>query len=124
MLAMRARGLLSLVAAFLAVLAADAAPRRAHADPPTAAPTTTAAAPAPVAPGTPVVVAAMGDSLSDPRVGGGKYLDRLRARCPRSRFDSYGKGGEMVNQMRRRFEREVFAPGNPAYTHVIVFGGV
>jgi lysophospholipase L1-like esterase len=127
---MRARGLLSLVAAFLAALAIDGAPQRAHADSPVAAPTAptaptpTAAAPAPVAQGTPVVVAAMGDSLSDPRVGGGKYLDRLRARCPRSRFDAYGKGGEMVNQMRRRFEREVFAPGSPAYTHVIVFGGV
>src|SRR5579872_5040513 len=72
----------------------------------------------------PFVVAAMGDSLSDPRVGGGKYLDVLRKRCPLSRFDSYGKGGEMVNQMRRRFAGDIFAPGKPRYTHVIVFGGV
>jgi lysophospholipase L1-like esterase len=73
---------------------------------------------------TAVVVAAMGDSLTDVRVGGGKYLDVLRRRCPRSRFDSYGRGGEMVNQMRARFAADVFGPGKPAYTHVIVFGGV
>ena len=30
----------------------------------------------------------------------------------------------MVNQMRRRFDDDVFGPGKPAYTHVIVFGGV
>jgi len=72
---------------------------------------------------TPVVVAAMGDSLTDARVGGGKFLDLLRQRCPQSRFDNYGKGGEMVNQMRHRFD-ELFSPGKPAYTHVIVFGGV
>jgi hypothetical protein len=64
----------------------------------------------------PVVVAAMGDSLSDPRVGGGKYLDVLPKRCPRVRFDSYGKGGEMVNQMRHRFTDDIFGPGKPAYT--------
>jgi lysophospholipase L1-like esterase len=75
-------------------------------------------------PKAPVVVAAMGDSLSDPHVGGGKFLDVLREHCPRSRFDSYGIGGQMVNQMRRRFDEDLFAPGKPAYTHVIVFGGV
>ena len=36
-------------------------------------------------------------------------------------IDGYGKGGDMVNQMRRRFA----ASGNGAgYSHVIVFGGV
>jgi lysophospholipase L1-like esterase len=30
----------------------------------------------------------------------------------------------MVNQMRRRFFSQVVAPGAPAYSHVIVFGGV
>ncbi len=80
----------------------------AHADPPRA----------------PVVVAAMGDSLTDARSSGGKFLDLLRERCPRSRFDNYGKGGQMVNQMRRRFADDIFGPGKPAYTHVIVFGGV
>lgn len=72
----------------------------------------------------PVIVAAMGDSLTDPRARGGKYLDVLRTRCSKSRFDSYGVGGQMVNQMRRRFDDDVFGPGKPAYTHVIVFGGV
>jgi lysophospholipase L1-like esterase len=74
------------------------------------------------------VVAAIGDSLTDPKSHGGKYLDVLRERAPESRFDSYGKGGEMVNQMRRRFARDVLGeppiPGKPKYTHVIVFGGV
>lgn len=72
------------------------------------------------------VVAAMGDSLTDPRSHGGLYLADLKELCPESRFDSYGKGGEMVNQMRRRFERDVFGEGDgkPKYTDVIVFGGV
>ena len=74
------------------------------------------------------VVAAIGDSLTDPRSGGGLYLRELQSRCPASRFDAYGKGGEMVNQMRRRFGRDVFGdpgdPPKPRYTHVIVFGGV
>ena len=100
----------SLALAALGAIGASLAASPAHADPPAAK--------------APVVVAAMGDSLSDPRVGGGKYLDVLRKRCPQSRFDSYGKGGEMVNQMRHRFTDEIFAPGKPAYTHVIVFGGV
>ena len=30
----------------------------------------------------------------------------------------------MVNQMRHRFAREVTAPEQPRYTHVIIFGGV
>ncbi len=76
-------------------------------------------------------VAAMGDSLTDPASHGGKYLDWLSARCPKSRFDSYGIGGNMVNQMQRRFSRDVFgipkkkgeAP-KPKYTHLIVLGGI
>ncbi len=70
------------------------------------------------------VVAAVGDSLTDARSGGGKFLSYLRERCPESQFDNYGRGGEMVNQMRRRFGRDVTGPGKPSYTHVIVFGGV
>lgn len=73
--------------------------------------------------GTRYVVAAVGDSLTDAR-GGGKYLAYLAKRCPESRFDNYGRGADMVNQMRRRFAREVFGPSKPKYTHVIVFGGV
>jgi lysophospholipase L1-like esterase len=79
-------------------------------------------------------VAAIGDSLTDLRSQGGLYLRYLHERCPASRFDSYGKGGEMVNQMRRRFVRDVFGEPalipddpdarKPRYTHVIVFGGV
>jgi lysophospholipase L1-like esterase len=108
--AMRARTLASVVSTALVALGVMAVPADAHADSPLAR--------------TPVVVAAMGDSLTDPHSNGGKYLDLLRRRCPRSRFDSYGKGGQMVNQMRRRFVDDLFAPGKPAYTHVIVFGGV
>ncbi|HLM71691.1 MAG TPA: GDSL-type esterase/lipase family protein, partial [Polyangiaceae bacterium] len=76
------------------------------------------------------VVAAMGDSLTDARSHGGKFLNYLRERCPASQFDNYGKGGQMVNQMRKRFARDVLGeppiPGEnkPDYTHVIVFGGV
>lgn len=76
------------------------------------------------------VVAVVGDSLTDARSHGGKYLEVLRQRCPHSRFDNYGVGGEMVNQMRRRFARDVLgeppdpdAP-KPAYTHVLVLGGI
>jgi len=93
-----------------AALALLAAPGRALADP----------APPPQ----PVAVAAIGDSLTDARSHGGKFLEVLRERCPKSRFDNYGKGGQMVNQMRRRFTDEIFGPGQPAYTHVLVFGGV
>jgi lysophospholipase L1-like esterase len=73
------------------------------------------------------VVAALGDSLTDQKVAGGGYLKRLGELCPESRFVSFGKGGDMVNQMRRRFVHDVFegAPdGNDGFTHLIVFGGV
>lgn len=73
-------------------------------------------------------VAAIGDSLTAARSRGGKYLEYLRKRCPKSRFDNFGVGGETVAQMRRRFAREVIGSprpnGEPRYTHVIVFGGV
>jgi lysophospholipase L1-like esterase len=95
-------------AAVLVLSAVLLAPRTSHADPVKH----------------PAVVAAMGDSLTDARSAGGKFLDVLRQRCPKSRFDNYGKGGQMVNQMRRRFADDLFGPGKPAYTHVIVFGGV
>jgi lysophospholipase L1-like esterase len=69
-------------------------------------------------------VAAIGDSLTDARSNGGGYLTLLAGRCPKSRFDNYGKGGDMTNQMRRRFQGEVVTGDKPRYTHVIVFGGV
>lgn len=75
-------------------------------------------------------VAAIGDSLTDARSRGGKYLEYLKRRCPESRFDNYGRGGETVLQMRRRFSREVLGiprdrrHPRPQYGQVIVFGGV
>ncbi len=85
------------------------------------------AAPAPSAPAQPdtagrrYVVAAIGDSLTDPRSGGGKYLKALAARCPESRFDAHGIGGQRTDHMRWRFAHDVIGRG---YTHVIVLGGV
>ena len=70
------------------------------------------------------VVAAIGDSLTDTRVGGGRYMAALAKRCPASRFDAYGIGGQFTSDMRARFASDVFAAGKPAYTHVIVLGGV
>jgi len=75
-------------------------------------------------------VAAIGDSLTDVRVGGGRYLGALARRCPLSRFDAYGVGGQRTNHMRWRFLEDVFGVGaarraaKPAYTHVIVLGGI
>ena len=70
------------------------------------------------------VVAAVGDSLTDFRAHGGGYLKLLQERCPESRFDNFGKGGDMVNQMRRRLEKDVLVGPTTPYTHLIVFGGV
>ncbi len=70
------------------------------------------------------VVAAIGDSLTDEKVGGGKYLQVLRERCPESRFLARGKGGEMVNQMKKRLPHALFGAGMPRLDHVLVLGGV
>lgn len=51
-------------------------------------------------------------------------MRQLREACPKSRWDNYGVGGNMVNQMRRRFDAAVLSPGKPKYTHLIVMGGV
>jgi lysophospholipase L1-like esterase len=80
----------------------------------------------------PVSVAAMGDSLTDPKSHGGLYLKEIEKVCPKSSFANFGKGGNMVNQMRRRFDHDLYGtPDNETsktaktnYTHVIVFGGV
>lgn len=74
----------------------------------------------------PYTVAVLGDSLSDPKVGGGGYLAYVQERCPKTRIDNFAKGGWMVNQMRRRFEEEVLTDPVPAgaYSHLVVFGGV
>ncbi|MBI3200946.1 MAG: SGNH/GDSL hydrolase family protein [Myxococcales bacterium] len=79
--------------------------------------------------GTRYVVAAVGDSLTDTRAGGGKYLKALSERCPESRFDSYGIGGQRTDHMRWRLADHLFGRGTPlrprpSYTHVIILGGV
>jgi lysophospholipase L1-like esterase len=116
----------ALVAGALRLAAADPAPPAPRA--PETAPRPTSAPSAATTSKRAYVVAAMGDSLTDPKSHGGKYLEHLAARCPKSRFDSYGKGGNMVNQMRKRFLRDVFGEGagetRPRYTHVIVLGGI
>ena len=75
------------------------------------------------------VVAAIGDSLTDPRSGGGKYLKSLAERCPESRFDAYGVGGQRTDHMRWRLTEDLFGRSTPwhkrpQYTHVIILGGV
>lgn len=70
------------------------------------------------------VVAALGDSLTDARSGGG-YLKVLAARCPQSRFENFGKGADMTNQMRRRFESDIVPQIDAlSLTTLIVYGGV
>ncbi len=68
-------------------------------------------------------IAALGDSLTDPHSHGGGYLTELKTRCPTLEIDNFGKGGAMVNQMRRTFEAQVAQSGKH-YTHLLVFGGV
>jgi lysophospholipase L1-like esterase len=73
-------------------------------------------------------VAAIGDSLTDPKSHGGKYLETLQRLCPKSSFVSFGKGGNMVNMMRKRFVRDLYSPREdgttPSYTDVIILGGL
>jgi lysophospholipase L1-like esterase len=128
---------LSLALLALAACAEVSPPRRAADPEPSASPAapdaglTLASSAVPLAPHETekriYTVAAIGDSLTDARAHGGKFLEALKQRCPESRFDNYGKGGQMVNQMRRRFGADVLGEGGaekPAYTHVIIFGGV
>ncbi len=72
-------------------------------------------------------VAAIGDSLSDPKAHGGKYLTYLSSHCKLSRFDAWGKGGNMVSQMKKRFARDILGEGGverPKYSHLVVLGGI
>lgn len=98
-----------------------------------AASSVAALASAPIAPSkTRYVVAAIGDSLTDPKSHGGIYLEVLQQRCPKSLFSSYGVGGNMASMMRTRFLRDVFGEDpagtttsdRPAWTHVIILGGL
>lgn len=93
-------------------------------DAPAAPPPASASASAPPPPRGPCRVAALGDSLTDYRSGGGGYLRWLERRCPESEFVNFGKGGDMVNQMRRRFEAEIATQPSGRFTHLVVFGGV
>jgi len=68
-------------------------------------------------------VLALGDSITDQNVGGGGYLRELGRACPHSRFEHFGRGGDMTNQMRRRFEQELPRLSGEIDT-LIVFGGV
>lgn len=76
-------------------------------------------------------VAALGDSITDTRVGGGRYMAALSRRCPKSRFDAYGVGGQQTRHVRWRFGQDLFGDGlrgqaaqKPRYDHVIVLAGV
>ncbi len=98
--------------------------------PPVAAGDATRVAPPPGSGTTVYTVAAIGDSLTDTRVGGGRYMSLLHERCPQSRFDAYGVGGQRTDHMRWRLARDLFGqspwpqPPRPAYTHVLILGGV
>ncbi len=85
--------------------------------------------PGPEAPKRRYTVAAIGDSLSDPKAHGGGYLTYLATHCKKSRFDTHGRGGNMVSQMKTRLVRDVFGEGEddalrPTYSHLIVLGGI
>jgi len=69
-------------------------------------------------------IAAVGDSLTDPKSHGGGYLDYVQQRCPETRIDNFGKGALMLNQIRRRFEETVHNQPAGTYTHLVVWGGV
>jgi lysophospholipase L1-like esterase len=91
------------------------------------APLAVASAPPPPAPKQPerrrYRVLALGDSITDQRVGGGGYLRELGRACPLSQFEHFGRGGDMVSQMRRRFEQELPSRRGD-YDTLIVYGGV
>lgn len=119
------RGALPSVSAAPSAKPPEASPRP-DAAPLAVAPTvlTATAAPRPEASARrPTRVVVLGDSLSDPRVHGGHYLEGLTA-CPGVRVENFAKGGFMVNQMRRRFEKEVLPKLTKQHTDLIVFGGV
>jgi lysophospholipase L1-like esterase len=67
-------------------------------------------------------VLVVGDSLSDPKVGGGGYLKEALRGCPAAELVNRARGGWMVNQMRRDLER--VEPSLGRFSHAVVFGGV
>jgi lysophospholipase L1-like esterase len=71
------------------------------------------------------VVAALGDSITDAKSGGGGYLKELARACPKSVFHNFGKGGDMTNQMRRRWHQEIQPQAKAlGLTTLLVYGGV
>jgi lysophospholipase L1-like esterase len=68
-------------------------------------------------------VLVLGDSLTDEKVGGGGFVRILRERCAGVSFENRAKGGFMVNQIKKRLDKEIL-PENKSYSHAIVFGGV
>jgi lysophospholipase L1-like esterase len=96
---------------------------------PVLAPVSSTPTPAPAPTPTPTLasachVALIGDSLTDFASNGGGFVRYLAARCPKSHFENFGKGGAMVNQMRKRLEASVLPEAPVPFTHVLVFGGV
>lgn len=81
-------------------------------------------APAPSSSSRALHVAVIGDSLSDPKSHGGKYLAQIGEACPEARISNFAKGGTMVNQMRKRLAQALAGDDAPRFSHVIVFGGV
>lgn len=69
-------------------------------------------------------IAAVGDSLTDPRSHGGGYLDYVKQRCPETTIENFAVGGHMVNQIRKRFEKHVLSRPAGTFSHVVVWGGV
>jgi lysophospholipase L1-like esterase len=103
----------------------DAAPAAPPATEPSAEPVASSAVtPARQGDKSPCRVALIGDSLTDFRAGGGGYVRYLEARCPRSTFANFAKGGAMVNQMRARQLPSVELEPASRFTHLVVFGGV
>jgi lysophospholipase L1-like esterase len=71
------------------------------------------------------VIAALGDSITDSRSGGGGYLKQLQAACPQSVILNFGKGGDMTNQMLRRLKADILPMvGQKNIDTLIVYGGV
>jgi lysophospholipase L1-like esterase len=93
-----------------------------HLPEPEAAPSSSSEQPAPEPARDPLRVVVVGDSLSDPAVGGGAYVSIGLKGCAHKDVVNLAKGGFMVNQMRKKLERELTRLGRAS--HVVVFGGV
>lgn len=117
------RGVTPPPASGTSVASAPSVTTSASATPPPSPPAAPAASAAPV-PKQAYRIAAVGDSLTDPKAHGGGYLAYVQRQCPETRIDNFGKGALMLNQIRRRFEETVHNQPAGTYTHVVVWGGV